>query len=124
MLGRYGSPAAESALWQRYASWSAQWTGREPQLQRMFSDGFDENVYQLGLGRNLLQALATGKGWLSDRTRLQRLSQLTKVPHLQKQLDGYLKIWDDQPLTIQLDRGSSQFGFSARVAQYECNSMD
>ena len=26
MLGNFGSPAAESALWHRYTSWSAQWT--------------------------------------------------------------------------------------------------
>ena len=97
MLGKFGSPAAESALWQRYASWSAQWAGHESQLDITFADGLDEKVYQLGLGQNLMQALATGKSWLSDKTRLQRLSQLTKVRRIQQQLDGYLKIWEDPP---------------------------
>jgi hypothetical protein len=124
MLGRYGSAAAESALWQRYASWSAQWTGRESQLDRMFSDGLDENVYQLGLGQNLSEALATGQGWLADKTRLQRLSQLTKVMRIQQSLNRYLKLWEDQPLTISLDRGSPWGEFNARVAQYECHSME
>lgn len=123
MLGKYGSPAAESALWQRYVSWSEQWTGRESQLNRMFADGIDENVYQFSLGQNLAQALATGKGWLSDKTRLQRLSQLTKVPRIQQQLEGYLKVWEDQPLTIMLDR-SPQGEFYLRVAQYEFHSME
>jgi len=123
MLGNFGSSAAESPLWQRYASWSAQWNGRESQLDRMFADGLNEKVYQLGLGKNLVQALATGKSWLSDKTRLQRLSQLTKVRPIQQQLESYLKIWEDQP-TIFLELGSSSVGFHARVAQYEFQSMD
>ncbi len=124
MLGNFGSPAAESALWQRYASWIAQWVGREPELDITFADGLNEKVYQLGLGLNLMHALATGQAWLSDKTELQRLSQLTKVRRIQQQLDGYLKIWEDQPLTISLDDGSSSVGFHARVAQYEFNSKD
>lgn len=124
MLGNFGSPAAESALWQRYVSWSAQWAGRESELDIIFSDGLNEKVYQLGLGLNLMQALSTGKAWLSDKTELQRLSQLTKVRRIQQQLDGYLEIWENQALTISLDDGSSAVGFHARVAQYEVHSMD
>src|SRR5204863_2828459 len=69
MLGNFGSPAAESALWQRYASWSAQWGGRESELDITFRES-NERVYQLGLGLNLMRALATGKAWLSDKTEL------------------------------------------------------
>jgi hypothetical protein len=72
MLGNFGSPAAESALRQRYASWSAQWVGRESELDITIAEGLNEKVYQLGLGLNLMQALATGKAWLSDQTDLQR----------------------------------------------------
>jgi len=124
MLGNFASPAAESALWRRYASWSAQWVGRESHLDVTFAEGVNEKVHELGLGQNLVQALATGKSWLSDKTRLQRLSQLTKVRRIQEQLDGYLKIWEDQALTIFLDRGSSAAGVHARVAQFEFHSMD
>jgi hypothetical protein len=124
MLGKFGSPAAESALWQRYASWSAQWVGREPELDITFAEGLNEKVYQLGLGLNLMQALATGKAWLSDKTRLQRLSQLTKVRRIQHQLEGYLKMWEDPALTISLEHGSQPFPFHARVAQYEFQSLD
>ena len=124
MLGNYGSPAAESALWQRYVSWNEQLTGRESQLERMFADGIDENVYQLGLGQNLTQALATSPAWLSDKNKLQRLLQQTKVPRIQQQLEGYLKIWENQPLTIVLDPGSSHVEFHARLAQYEFHSME
>jgi len=124
MLGKFGSAAAESALWQRYASWSAQWTGRESQLEVTFADGIDERVFQLGLGQNLMQALATGKSWLSDKARLQRLSQLTKVRRIQQQLDNYLKNWEEQTVAIILDSGSAPIAFHARVAHYEFQSMD
>jgi len=124
MLGNFGSPAAESVLWQRYASWSAQWVGRESELDITFREGLNEKDYQLGLGLNLMRALATGKAWFSDKTELQGLSQLTKVRRVKQQLDGYLKIWEDQPLTIFLDEGSSSSEFHARVAQYEFHSKD
>ena len=122
MLGKVGSPAAESALVKRYASWSEQWTGRETQLDRIFADRLNDDVYQLGLGLNLAQALGTGRAWLSDKAALQRLAQQTKVRRVRQQLEGYIKLWEDEPLTILID--SSSFGFHARVAQYEFQSVD
>ncbi|HEY8227551.1 MAG TPA: HEAT repeat domain-containing protein [Pyrinomonadaceae bacterium] len=122
MLGRFGSPAAESALLERYTSWSEQWAGRETELDGTLFRDLNDKVYQLGLGNNLLQTLATGTAWLSDRAKLQRLSQQTKVRRLRQQLDNYLKLWDDEPLTIILD--PSPFGFHARVAQYEFQSLE
>jgi hypothetical protein len=124
MLGNFGSPAAESALWQRYASWSQQWAGRESELNTTFADGSVDNVSHLGLGLNLMQALATGQSWLLDKTELQRLSQLTKVRRIQQELESYLKMWENQPLTISLDHDSPAVGFHARIAQYEFHSMD
>jgi len=123
MLGNSGSIDAKSALQQRFASWSAQWVGRESELDITFADRVDERVYQLGLGLNLVQALATGKSWFSDKTELQRLSQLTKVRRIQQQLDGYLKACEERPLAITIE-GSRWLGFHARVAQYELHSMD
>ena len=124
VLGRFGSPAAESALWQRYASWSAQWAERESELDITIADRVTEKVYQLGLGVNLLQALATGKAWLSDRTDLQRLSQLTRVRRVQQQLDGYLKSWENPVVSISFEHGPEPFPFRARVAQYQFQSRD
>jgi hypothetical protein len=122
MLGKFGSPAAESALWQRYASWCAKWAGHESQLDITFGDRDDEKLSQLGLGENLMDALATGKSWLSDKARLQRLS-LTKVRRIQRQLDGYLKTWDDPVLTISIRHSPGPYPFNGHVAQYEFQTL-
>jgi hypothetical protein len=123
MLGNFGSSAAESALWQRYASWSGQWAGRESELDVMFAERSQDKIYQLGLGQNLMQALATSKSWLSDKGKLQRLSQFTNVRRLREELNRYLKIWEEQPLIISFHHNSSPARFEARVAQYEFHSM-
>jgi hypothetical protein len=127
MLGHFGSAEAETALWQRYAKWSVHWEGRESELEFTPADStsrkMDDRIYQLGLGQSLMQALATGKSWLSDKTRLQRLSQLTKVRRIQQQLDGYLKIWEDPILRISFVAGPEPFSFHAQVAQYEFQSL-
>ena len=122
MLGKFGSPAAESALWRRYASWSAQWSGHESDLEMMSGEGIDDRTWQLGLGQNLLQALATGNAWLSAKSELEHLSGLTKVRRLRQDLDRDLKIWD-QPLSIFIDHNSSPYPFRATVAQYELQTM-
>ena len=124
MLGKFGSPAAKSALWQRYASWSQQWAGRESELITSLAEPITDKIYQHGLGMNLMQALARGQSWLSDKSELQRLSQLTKVRGIQQQVDVYVKMWDNEPLTISLDGSSPAVGFHAQVAQYELRSMD
>ena len=123
MLGNFGSPAAESALWQHYTSWSAKWVGRESQLERIFSDPVDEKIYQLGLGQNLVRALATGKSWLADKNKLQRISQMTKVRGVQQLLDSYLRNWQDETLIIRITTGVLPADFHAQLAQYEFNSI-
>ena len=90
----------------------------------MFADRLDDRIYQLGLGVNLMQALVTGKSWLSDKSKLQRLSQVTQVRRLRQDLDRCLKMWEDQPLTISVNNNSWPSRFEARVAQYEFHSLD
>jgi hypothetical protein len=122
MLGKFGSPAAESALVKRFATWSEHWSGRETQLDRIFADGLNDDVFQLGLGQNLAQALGTGKAWLTEKAELQRLAQQTKVRRVRQELEGYAKLWDEEPIAVYID--SSTFGFHARVVQYEFQSLD
>ncbi len=127
MLGKFGSANAESVLWQRYTRWTARWEGHESELDLMSADSMsgkgEDRQYQVGLGQNLMQALATGKSWLTDKAKLQRLSQMTKVKRLQQQLNNYLKDWEHEALTLSFDY-SSQNRFHARVAQYDFQSMD
>ena len=123
MLGNFGSSAAESALWQRYTSWSAKWSGHDWQLDRMWAGPVDEKVYQFGLGQNLVQALAQGSSWLLDKNKLQRLSQMTKARYLQEQIDSYLKNWEDETVRIFVENGSPPTRFNARLAQYEFQSL-
>ncbi|HKV34836.1 MAG TPA: hypothetical protein VJP89_10955 [Pyrinomonadaceae bacterium] len=124
MLGKFASPAAESALWQRYTSWNAKWAGRESQLDLMFADRVDERVYQSNFGQNLAKALATGKSWVADKNKLQRLLQMTKVRQIQQEVESYLKNWQDETINIAIDTKSLPTPFHARLAQYECHSMN
>jgi hypothetical protein len=123
MVGRFGSPAAEPALWQRYASWSAKWKGREAELVVLFSEGVDDRIYELGLGERLAQALASGKSWLSDEPKLRRLARMTSVKRLREGLEIHLKAWEGQPLHISLSDAGPPLGFRAQVAHYEFQDM-
>jgi hypothetical protein len=123
MLGKFGSPAAESALLQRYTTWNAKWAGRESQLEQGWGDRISEKVYELGLGQNLAQALATGNSWLADKNKLQRLSQMTKVRPIQQQLDSFLRNWQYDAISISVDGGPSPDRFHAQMAQYEFHSL-
>jgi hypothetical protein len=124
MLGKFASPAAENALWRRYAAWSAKWAGRESQLNVLFPERAGDRIYQVGLGQNLMQALATGKSWLADKSQLQRLSGLTTVPRMQQQLNEFLKLWQTQLSIVIINHQGFSPSFYARVAQYEFHSID
>ncbi len=129
MLGKFGSTAAEPALWQRYARWSAQWKGRESELVVLSAELVNDRIlhdriYEVGLGASLVQALATGRSWLADEAKLQRLSRMTSVQRVRDDLDRYLKIWEQQPLGISLNDLGPSMGFRGLVAQYELPDLD
>lgn len=128
MLGRFGSAAVEGELWRRYERWCAKWKGRESELNPMFSELSEPSerrlLYERVLGEKLMEALATGKAWLSDESKLRRLSRLTEVNAVRGRLEQYLSAWKARPLTIFLNKRSAPLGFEARVAQYELRNMD
>jgi hypothetical protein len=124
MLGRYGSPAAEAALRERFAAWSAAWAGREAELDLTFAESSGDLAYQLGLGENLVQAIATATSWLADEASLRRRSELTRVKRVRDQLDGYLHTWENRPLIISFHNNPAPGGLDARIAQYEFHSVD
>lgn len=124
MLGRFGSTAAEAALMTRYQRWAQQWAGREPELNLTFAQSSRDLNNQLGLGQNMMMALATGQHWLADEKRLEQLSRVTKVSRVQNQMDQYLKTWQNRPLVISFSHIGPYDDFHAQVAQYELHSME
>lgn len=124
MLGKYGSPAVESPLQERYAAWTAAWTGRESELDLTFGDSRGDLGHQLGLGENLAMALATAKSWLMDQAALRRMTEQTHVKRVRNHLDDYLKTWQSRPLIISVHNNPAPVGLEAQVAQYEFHSLD
>ena len=122
MLGRFGSAAAEPALWRRYASWSDSWRGREAELVRLFAERVDDRTYQMGLGHSLVQALAGGRAWLCDEDKLRRLERMTSVGLLQEELARHLTAWE-QPLGIVLSDYGPSLGLRGQVAHYELHEI-
>ena len=118
-LGEYGSAAAEPVLWSHLVTWSQRWTGREAVLLYIPGEKMD-GVYEGGAGTNMLQALASGQGWLADEAKLRRLVELAVGPQQKQQAEGYLKLWQTRPWLIQFiafERGQFQ------IAQYHAKSV-
>jgi hypothetical protein len=123
MLGKFGSPAAEAALWKRYEKWSKRWTGHERELSiTAVDDDYGDRVAEQGFGRGLCEALATGQGWLMDQAGLRHLAGLNKVPSIVEEVKGYMGSWD-QPLTLRVSCSEPPIGFDAGVAQYTLHSL-
>ena len=124
MLGRFGSTAAEPALLTRYQRWTRQWAGRESELNLTFAQSSRDLSNQLGLGQNLMMALATGQHWFADEKKLEQLSHASNVSRIQNQMEQYLKTWQNRPLTMSFSHLGPYDEFHAQVAQYELHSME
>jgi hypothetical protein len=117
-LMEYGSNAAEDALWSRFTAWSEQWKGQEQEL--LYGKGSD-GQNEAGAGSNLLQALASGQGWLADETKLRRLVDMSIGPQQRQQAEQYLGTWRSRPWYIQvisLDEGRFE------IMQYHARSIE
>jgi len=117
-LAKYGSAEAEDLLWARFVTWSTNWKGHESDLLYALDQSMD-GVYQAGAGLNLMQALATGQGWLADETKLRRLIDLS-VGAQKEQAEAYLNLWRTRPWAIVfIPFGEGEF----RIAQYDEGSL-
>jgi hypothetical protein len=98
MLGKFGSAAAEAPLWRRYERWCKRWAGRESKLSVGSEDDYASDLgAERGTGLALFEALATGRGWLMDRTKLQKLREMSKVPAIRDEADRYLqRTWENE----------------------------
>jgi hypothetical protein len=120
LLGRFGSPRAESVLLEHYRSWTEKWAGREAELNPAFADR-GPRTEEIEVGSSLLRALTTGTSWLTNRTKLQSLLADTKGARLRSTLESYVGIWNSPPFVITARLSG---GFDAHVAQYEFRSID
>jgi len=119
LLGEFGSPRAESILFERYRRWSAQWTGREAVLNPASADRYDV----VNEGAALLGALTTGQSWLTNAKKLQSLLPVAKGARLRQMLDADLKTWNKPALTVWVNYGSGSLPLEAGVVQYRVHSM-
>lgn len=79
-------------------------------------------MWQGDLGANLIQALATGKSWLADESKLRWLRQLALGPNVQQQVEGMLAGWEKKPWAISYYRLGDRQHF--QVLQYETDSLN
>ena len=125
LLGGYGSAAAEEVLWRHYEKWCQRWRGREGQLnsQAVYRDSGTST--DLDVGKSFIRAIAEGRGWLTDESKLRRLAAMSKVPTIQYQVGLYLERWHPLPLRVTLDSCPPKGpAWGARVAQYDIKSIE
>lgn len=120
MLSDFGSAEVESVLWRRYEKWSQRWAGRERELNISRRPG-DEDVrsFELGFGKGLFEAIATGQAWFADEAKLRRLKSVNKVQSIEFAADRYLERWKGPRLYLDLSTGRP---FRATVVQYTSSS--
>jgi len=98
-LGRYGSPDAEQALWNRYEAWCREWAGRAAEL-RIVPAGKNPHLRDANLGQSLPWSLSSGTAWLSDESKLRRIQALGVGANIQRETEQALQAWLRRPFTI------------------------
>jgi len=119
-LGRYGTAAAEQALWQRFQKWHSTWQGREDRLPNQIA-GDVPNASQVGLEMALLESLAQGQAWFAGEQELQRLKALCISRYARQHADELIGQQSSEPHIVVsvFDKASYQI----TVAQYQLDSM-
>jgi hypothetical protein len=85
-------------------------------------NGSSDRSFELTLARALVEAIAEGRSWLTDRDELQRLAGLNRGAALEQEFVRYLRYWDENPLPIYFY--PSGRGVEGTVAQYRFASLD
>lgn len=129
-LEKYGSPAAESALWARLEKFHEEWKDKPEEMQGRRPDMtiFDS---ESGLEASLAQGILDGQTWFADGGTIRRLRELTS-PALQQELDDaqkmlesgdfslHLSWWprDELDYTLGWYSGKGMAGFREKLAQF------
>jgi hypothetical protein len=100
-LARYGSAAAEGALWKRFQVFEATWKGKEDQFQ--YRPGIDPTLAAQGTAENaLFHAITNAQGWVCGAEDLKRLEQIVDKGKL-GEVRGLLAEWDGDEIMMNLN---------------------
>jgi hypothetical protein len=133
-LQRYGSPAAESALWTRLEKLHQQWKDKPDELLHPQPNMivFDS---ESGLEQALVQGILDGQAWFADAATVQRLKELSS-PTMQSGFEGTLQklesgefmlnmTWwpeDELDYTLGWYSGKGMASFKEKLAQFPSGS--
>ncbi len=122
VLGQFGSAAAESPLWQQFERWCKRWKGHESELMLANTLSRYDPVNALQLGMGMLEAIATGRAWLTDDAKLKQLAAASDVPLVRREVDRYVERWNERPFRLTVYSCAPRF--SAQIAQYDLDSLE
>ena len=122
LLGRYGSAAAEQALWQRFEQWHSVWEGREQELpDTRWGEGVP-NSSAASLETALFNALATGQAWWLGGEKLRRLQALCVSRWTARNAEQVIPQASADPMIAVSSFGSGTYSVS--LAQYQLDSIE
>jgi hypothetical protein len=91
-LGRWGTPKAEPALWERLHRFHEQWKDRLGELRD--TPDYDSPIaHATALENTLVNSIATGTNWICGPEKLERLRS-TVSPRQQIQISEWSKQWE------------------------------
>ena len=99
-LARWGTPAAEDALWARLRRFHREWAGREDQLRPM-PDYQSPASRAAALEHVLALAIAGGVNWICPPDKLAQLAELVSTKAERQQVEYWTKQWQQGPALVQ-----------------------
>ena len=123
MLWRSGSAKAVPGLRSHFESWSRQWRGRAGELRYNPALGAPDQVGAVNgmVESAYLRALGTARGWLAGASEIAALRELCVTDGCRQSAD--LLLQQAGETTIDISRFEAFDDLSARVAQYEVDSL-
>jgi len=99
-LGRWGTVAAEEALFARLEKLHQEWSGRADALREAPEVEGPGNE-AMRLAQNLVSAIGTGSGWLCSAEELLRLEALSLTNEEKKQIEFMRRELDERPIAVE-----------------------
>ena len=100
VLGRWGTPEAERALWKRMENFHREWRSKKDTL-RSTPDYRDPASRALALQQNLVSAICAATNWICPYERLARLEALALTEPQRIAIEGWIKMAEQERYHIQ-----------------------